>query len=363
MDVYATLISTACFIILSILLLIFLMAIVSRKSFKHVITEILFELRYNIMGTLSVLDDWVLREKEISKELLMSTGKIALITGGTRGIGAQVVKKLLERDLHVIIGCRNVKSGQELCETYRAMGIKTGSVDVYQVDLNSLSSVRSFAKNIKEKYSKINILINNAGIMFGPHKLTEDGYESQFATNYLGHFLLTHLLLPEVIRAGDDDRRYSRIINVSSCAHKIGEINFDDINAKKLYIPSQAYAQSKLAQILFSNYLNTLMKDSNKRVGVYSVHPGVVDTDLFKEWYLDHLMSRYIRRLFFKSPEAGSISIIYACFSHKLEVGTGTYISNSQITPMSVSAYSTALQRRLFEFTMNELNIKEFGKE
>ncbi|XP_031348189.1 short-chain dehydrogenase TIC 32, chloroplastic-like isoform X2 [Photinus pyralis] len=333
------------------------------KPLKHLLTEIVFEVRYNFLGMLSVLDDLVLQEKENSEELLMSNGKIALITGGTRGIGAQVVRKLLQRDLHVIIGCRNVEAGQKLCEIYRAKGVRTGSFDVQHLDLNSLSSVRAFAKVIKEKYPRINILINNAGIMFGPYKVSEDGYESQLATNYIGHFLLTHLLLPEMIKAGREDKRYSRIVNVSSCAHKLGDIDFEDFNFKKHYIPSQAYAQSKLAQVLFSNYLNSLMRDASRWVGVYSVHPGIVNTDLFNQWHFEVLLNKHVRRLFFKTPETGSISVVYACLSRKLEIATGTYISNSQITSMSASAYSTDLQRRLFEFTMNKLNIREFGVE
>ncbi|KAK4887611.1 hypothetical protein RN001_003882 [Aquatica leii] len=351
-------------IVLTIILMLLLgfVSLLTGKPISHILNQVKFEIIYNVLGLSALLDDWVLREKDITSDLPMGSGRTALITGGARGIGAEVVKKLLQRDLHVIIGCRNVEAGKNLFKRLRDEGITTGSVDVHRLDLDSLASIREFAKVIKDKYKKIHTLINNAGKMFGPYVESVDGFESQFATNYLGHFLLTHLLLPEIIAAGEP-RRYARIVNVTSCAHVVGDIKFHDINHREHYISSEAYAQSKLAQVLFSNHLNSLMKDENKRVGVYSVHPGIVNTDLFKEWYIKKAFGSYFFNFLFKTPAQGAISIIYTCLGIKLEIATGTYISNCQITPMALLAYSTNLQKKLFEFTNNLLGIKEFGKE
>lgn len=107
----------------------------------------------------------------------------------------------------------------------------TATVDYQFLDTGNLKSVRQFATAVRSKYAKIDILINNAGVMATPYHLTEDGFESQFAINYLGHFLLTHLLLPQLKAAGTQDLN-ARIVNVSSCAHRVGNINFDDINGK-----------------------------------------------------------------------------------------------------------------------------------
>ncbi|KAF5296970.1 hypothetical protein FQR65_LT10122 [Abscondita terminalis] len=293
-----------------VLLLIGFIHLLTGKSFLHILKELKYELIYNVVGFSALFDDWVLRHKNIATDLPIGTGRNALITGGARGIGAEVVKSLLQHDLHVIIACRNVEAGKNLYKQLRQEGVTTGSVDVQKLDLESLNSVRSFAKIIKEKYNKIHILINNAGKMFGPFERTIDGYESQLATNYLGHFLLTHLLMPEIIAAGEP-KRYARIVNVSSCAHVVGTINFEDMNLEKQYISSKAYAQSKLAQTVWE----------------------------------------------------GSVSIVYTSLGILLERATGVYISNCQITPMGSLAYSTNLQKKLFDFTNNLLGIDEFGKQ
>ncbi|KAF5294525.1 hypothetical protein FQA39_LY13379 [Lamprigera yunnana] len=324
-DIQPTPMSITLIVILFTFLTVFL-AFVRKKSIIYILHEIKFEIVYNVLGVFAMLDDWMLREKDVAP------------------------------------GCRNVKAGENLFTQIRNVGIINGNMDVYELDLNSFASIRQFAKNVKEKFSKVHILINNAGKMFGPYEISEDGYESQFATNYLGHFLLTHLLLPQIIEAGKSGT-YARIVNVSSCAHTVGTISFQDINLLEQYIPSRAYAQSKLAQILFTNHLNTLMKDTNKCVAFYSVHPGIVNTDLFKHWYIKKAFGSHILGFFFKTTKQGATSIVYTCLSTKMEIATGTYISNCQIVPMSALAYSTDLQHKLFDFTKNLLNIKQFGVE
>ncbi|RZC42155.1 retinol dehydrogenase 12, partial [Asbolus verrucosus] len=260
----------------------------SKKPLKLILAEAKYELMYNAVGSRALLEDVVMRSRN-KTELPTLPGKVAVITGGARGIGAEVVRMLLQCDIHVIIGCRNVQAGEQLLQKFRDKGTTTGDIKVYKLDISSIESVTSFAKNVAEKHPKINYLINNAGIMFGPYIESRDGFESQFSTNYLGHFLLTHLLLPQIKAAGTETAK-SRIINVSSCAHIVGEINFEDINNRHRYISAEAYAQSKLAQVLFTNYLQAVFDKEKVPVQLHSVHPGIVNTELFDGTHLKNLV-------------------------------------------------------------------------
>ncbi|KAG5880491.1 hypothetical protein JTB14_035202 [Gonioctena quinquepunctata] len=251
----------------------------SKKSLKTILVEAKYEIMYNFIGSRAMVQDFVMKCKNRT-ELPLKCGKVALITGGTRGIGLEVIKMLLKCDIHVIIGCRNTQQGELLLDTFRKEGITTGNTDVLKLDISVMESVRDFAMAVREKYPQIHYLINNAGIMFGPYIETRDGYESQFSTNYLGHFLLTHSLLPQLKAAGKL-KEMARIVNVSSCAHVVGEINFADINNRQKYIAGQAYAQSKLAQVLFTNYLERQFRKEGACVQIHSVHPGIVNTELF----------------------------------------------------------------------------------
>nr|CAH7763647.1 unnamed protein product [Callosobruchus chinensis] len=332
----------------------------SKKSLKTILAEAKYELFYNFVGSRAMLQDFFMR-KANKIDLPVKTGKNAVITGGTRGIGLEVIKMLLKCDINVIIGCRNIQQGEVLLEKFRSEEIITGNIDVFKLDISVIESVKTFSAAVKEKYSKIHYLINNAGIMFGPYIETRDGFESQFSTNYLGHFLLTHLLLPQIKAAGQE-KDNARIVNVSSCAHIIGKLKFEDINNRHRYIPGEAYAQSKLAQVLFSIYLDKFLQKEGAHVQVHSVHPGIVNTELFNGTHLKNLVP-WLPNLLFKVPEKGAIPIVYACFSPDLEGKGGTYIHNCKIYSTSEQAKSEELQEKLFDFTTNLLKIEKFGMD
>lgn len=205
----------------------------SKKPLKLILREAKYEIFYNAMGSRYMLHDFIMRKKN-KTDLPEKSGKTAVITGGTRGIGLEVIKLLLKCDINVIIGCRNIQQGEALLQKFREEGITKGNIEVYQLDISVSESIRKFAAAVRKDHDKIDYLINNAGIMFGPYVESRDGYESQFSTNYLGHFLLTHLLLPALKKAGTD-KAQSRIVNVSSCAHTIGKINFEDINYRPVH--------------------------------------------------------------------------------------------------------------------------------
>lgn len=207
----------------------------------------MWELRNTIdmqrAGVGGLIDDWVniTRNKVVLPD---ANRKIAVITGGARGIGSEVIRGLLKANMIVVMGIRRPEAAKKLAAQFE----NGENLHALQLDLLSLKSVSEFAENVQKKFPEIHILVNNAGIMFGDYKLSEDGFETQLAVNHLGHFYLTHLLLP-ALKKGGAVGECSRIVNVTSCAHYVGKIYFDDINSKEYYDTSAAYAQSKLAQV------------------------------------------------------------------------------------------------------------------
>ncbi|XP_063709711.1 dehydrogenase/reductase SDR family member on chromosome X [Culicoides brevitarsis] len=283
--------------------------------------------------------------------------KVAIITGGNRGLGLYVVKKLVDCDMTVIVGVRDPVQAKSAVEKLIDES-KHNKVHYERLDVGSMSSVRQFAAKVQEKFTKIHILINNAGIMNVPLKRTEDGFESQLAVNYLGHFLLTHLLLPQLKAAGTE-KCCARIVNVSSCVYQLGEIKWSDINSEKSYYPADAYSQSKLAQMFFSRHLEAKLKESGAHVHSYAVHPGVVNTDLFNITGMSAIP--WFRAFFFKTPEQGSRTVVYAAIHPKLEGRGGGYYSNCLPFPQKNGVKDPARCERLFNLSCELLRIKDFG--
>lgn len=324
-----------------------------------ILSYIKYQLVYYAVGFVAIFEDVFGRSRN-KCDLQCKSNEVAVITGGARGIGAHVVKALLKCDMHVIIGCRNVSAGSTMVRKLRENGVESGSTTVLPLDLQSIDSIRTFAEAALKAKPQINILINNAGIMFPPYRETEDGFESQWGVNYIAHFLLTHLLLPSMISSAVS--RKSRIINVSSCAHTVTKpFDFSDLNMKKNYIPTAAYAQSKAAQIMFTQYLDRLLQEKNYPVRVYAVHPGIVNTDIFDDTLIKILCPLPIRQLLFKMPEEGATSIVYACISPDLEDIGGVYISNCTITKPYDYVTKKSIQNKLFEVTKDILNVENFG--
>ena len=207
-------------------------------------------------------------------------GKTVIITGGNTGIGRETAIDLAGRNARVILACRSVEKGEKAAVEVKE---KSGNDDVafYQLDLASLTSVRQFAAKVLEEEPRIDILINNAGVMGCPYSKTEDGFEMQFAVNHLSHFLLTHLLLDRLKEAPS-----ARIVVVTSTLYKrCPGIRFDDINSEKPYpqksrilAPRGCYAHSKLANILFTQALAERLEGT--KVTVNAISPGVCQSDL-----------------------------------------------------------------------------------
>ncbi|XP_066590222.1 dehydrogenase/reductase SDR family member on chromosome X-like [Prorops nasuta] len=328
----------------------------SNKKYKTLTRALILEAKYNLLGVIENINDF--RCARINRtDLPVQSEKVAIVTGGARGIGAAVTKLLLQCDMKVIIACRKPAAGEKLIKKIRESGVKTGKAEVYQLDNSSLKSVRNFAEQIKRDHRQIHILINNAGIMFPPYKETEDGFEEQWAVNYLSHFLLTALLMPLLNATGTKEKK-SRVVNVSSCAHILGTINFEDINYKDEYSTKASYAQSKLAQVLFTKILHELSLKNDLNVESYAVHPGIVSTELFENTFFHKIM--FIMKFLFKTPEQGATPIVYAAINESIEDKGGMYINNCIEGYTSSLVLNENIKKKLLQLTLKQVQLKDF---
>jgi NAD(P)-dependent dehydrogenase (short-subunit alcohol dehydrogenase family) len=209
------------------------------------------------------------------KDVPDQTGRTILITGANSGLGFESARVLAKRGAQVVLACRNVAKGNEAAAAIRSE-TPGAKVEVVALDLADLSQVRAAAKAILERFPRIDVLMNNAGLMALPYSKTKDGFEMQLGTNHFGHYVLTGLLLPALEAAPEP-----RIVNVLSLYHQRGRMNFDDLDFTKTpYNKWDAYAQSKLANLLFSTELSARLAKKGSRIKVVSAHPGYASTNL-----------------------------------------------------------------------------------
>jgi retinol dehydrogenase 12 len=255
-------------------------------------------------------------------------GKVIVITGANTGIGKENAIDLARRGGKIYIACRDVTRGEEALKDIK---MQSGSENVHflQLDLASLDSVREFSDKFHKLEKKLDVLINNAGVMMCPEMKTKDGFELQFGTNHLGHFLLTNLLL-DLIKAAAP----SRIISVSSEGHKMSGIVKEDLMFSRNYSSMKAYGQSKCANILFANELAKRLKDD--KVVANSCHPGVVKTELgryinLRFPFLNKFILEPVFHPFFKTPVEGAQTQIRMAIDPDLENVTGKYFYDCEI--------------------------------
>lgn len=272
---------------------------------------------------------------------MMNNEKVVLITGANSGMGKASAVEMAKRGYKVVMLCRDLKRGEE---ALRDVIEKSGSRLVYLeiCDLGSLTEIRKFCRSFKEKYSSLNILINNAGVILPKRHLTKDGYELQFGVNHLGHFLVTNLLLDLILKSPP-----ARIINVSSGAHKIGKIYFEDINLEKSYSTIKAYSRSKLANILFTYELARRLKGTG--VTVNCLHPGAVATKMgiSRDTGFGTLLTTMLKP-FFQTPEKGAETAIYLATASEVEKVTGKYFYRKKAIASSKRTYDVELAKKLW---------------
>lgn len=202
-------------------------------------------------------------------------GRIAIVTGSSSGIGYETARVLANKQAEVILAVRNLDKGNTALAKILQQN-PDAKVKVLELDLANLASVKNFAANFKANYSQLDLLINNAGVMIPPYTKTIDGFELQFGTNHLGHFALTGQLLSLLINT-----RGSRIVNVSSAAHAMGNLDLDDLHwEKRSYAKWKAYGDSKLANLYFTYELDRQLKAHNLDSIVTASHPGWTATEL-----------------------------------------------------------------------------------
>jgi NAD(P)-dependent dehydrogenase (short-subunit alcohol dehydrogenase family) len=213
------------------------------------------------------------KSKWTEKNIPNQSGKIAIVTGSSSGIGYETARVLAKKNAKVIVAVRNIEKGSK-AKSKIVSENSDAELDVMKLDLADLDSVKSFVKDFKSKYTQLNLLINNAGVMIPPYSKTKDGFELQFGTNHLGHFALTLELLDLIEKTKD-----ARIVNVSSGAHKYGKINFEDLNwEERDYKAWKAYGDSKIANLYFTKELAEKVADKN--IQVTASHPGWTATEL-----------------------------------------------------------------------------------
>ncbi|CAF3899707.1 unnamed protein product [Rotaria sordida] len=246
------------------------------------------------------------------------------------GLGIETARAMASTNAHVFITARDMRKGAQVVEDIKKT---TGNdkVEVMELDLTSLKSVRDFVTRFRQRRLPINILICNAGIMACPYSKTVDGFESQFGVNHLAHFHLTNLLLPE-LRAG----KPARVIVVSSIANKSGGINFDDINWEKQYDKWAAYAQSKSANILFAKQFNKLY--ARDGIQAFSLHPGIIMTNLQRHTPTEELQAFGVLKEdgsindICKTIEQGAATSVYTALAPELNNHGGEYLEDCAIS-------------------------------
>lgn len=255
------------------------------------------------------------------------TGKVILITGCSSGIGIETARALSKTGARLYVTARNEEKAKG------ALGdlLEMKNVHLLKLDLNSLAGVRAFVKEFLSKSEKLNILINNAGVMATPAGQTEDGFETQFATNHLAPFLLFQLLKPALLRASEPNFA-SRVVMVSSSAHRFSEVEFDNINLEEIYDPWKAYGQSKTATIWTSNEIER--RFGSRNLHAFSVHPGGISTGLQKhvsQGMVDQWKSHETMGPQWKNTEQGAATTVWAAMSKALEGRGGKYLEDCQI--------------------------------
>ncbi|KAF7995071.1 hypothetical protein HCN44_004543 [Aphidius gifuensis] len=296
----------------------------SKKYWNIIAQKIIIDIKFNLLGAKENLRD-ILQAKYNKTDLPCKSGMIAIVTGGSRGIGLAVVKMLLECNMTVIIGCRRIEAGEKAVKNIRELGVIKGKARIYKLDNSSLKSVREFVDKVKQEYEKINILINNAGVMFTPYMETSEGFEYQWGVNYLSHFLLTALLMPLLC---NDAKKISRVIN------------------------------SKLAQVIFTKILQDIADRKNLPIRSYAVHPGIVNTDLFENSLLYKF--KWFMNIFLKTPEQGAVTIVYTSISDKIENLGGSYFSNCIKSPVHPLADDKLIREKLLKLSLQQVELVDF---
>ncbi|OPZ93512.1 MAG: Cyclopentanol dehydrogenase [Firmicutes bacterium ADurb.Bin419] len=282
----------------------------------------------------------------------MDKNNVVIVTGANSGMGKATSAGLAKTGATVVMLCRNKSKGEKAVHEVRDLS-GNNSVELMLCDLGSRKSIEGFCTEFKKKYQRLDVLVNNAGVILLDRQQTFDGYELQFGVNHLGHFLLTNWLLDLMLTSAP-----ARIINVSSGAHKSGKIHFDDVNLKKNYNVWRAYAQSKLANVLFTYELSERLKGT--KVTANCLHPGAVATamGIDRNTGFGTFITSMLKP-FFQTSEEGAQTAIYLATSHDVEGVTGKYFYRKRPIPSSKTSYDKDLARKLWKLSERMTGLKD----
>jgi NAD(P)-dependent dehydrogenase (short-subunit alcohol dehydrogenase family) len=231
------------------------------------------------------------------------SGRVAIVTGANSGIGYETALALARKGATTIMACRDLSKADPAADACRATQ-PSGTVEVIQLDLGDLDSVRQFVEDFRQRYDQLDLLTNNAGIMMPPYGKTAQGFETQFGVNHLGHFALTGLLLDLLLSTP-----HSRVVTVSSTSHRFGQIDFEDLHwEKKDYKRNAAYGQSKLANLLFTYELQRRLTAAAKETLSVAAHPGWTATNLQKHAGVFRFLNPFLAQ----DPPMGALPTLYA---------------------------------------------------
>ncbi|XP_071159602.1 retinol dehydrogenase 12-like [Mytilus edulis] len=289
---------------------------------------------------------------------LKLTGKVAIITGGTKGIGKWTALDMAKRGARIYICGKDKEEGEKCIEEMRTTA-KNESIFFIPCDLRSFKAVREFVEAFKKKETTLHYLIHNAAVMMCPREVTEDNFESQFQVNFLSPFLLTHLLL-DMLKSS----KPSRIINLVAPAYSLGEIKWDDINLEKDYTTSAGFGQSKLALVLFG--INLAVRLEKEGVSVHQVLPGIAKTKIYR--HMPFQQNGFVAMSFgpitwflMKTADDGAQTVLYATLSELAGKTTGFLYKECAITEYDDKVKNEDLQKKLWSEALKMTNIKEFG--
>lgn len=295
-----------------------------------------------------------------------SVQKVMLITGGNRGLGLAAARKLAERGYRVILTARNVTAGEAAVAAIRQCA-PGATVETMQLDLASFASIRQFVEAFHAQGLPLHGLINNAGLMVVEKqpKFTADGFELTFGVNHLGHFLLTHLLLPHLLRSAP-----ARLVVVSSQTHMAGigngppvDFDYDNLRAEKYYQPEVFYKNSKLANLWFTYELQRRLAGSE--VTANAVCPGYVPATSAEHipnpvgrWIFKNIVTRFADT---RTVEQGADSLVFVAADPSLEGIGGKFSTDGRLISSSPDSYDEAKAKRLWEYSCNACGIEHFG--
>jgi NAD(P)-dependent dehydrogenase (short-subunit alcohol dehydrogenase family) len=280
------------------------------------------------------------------------TGRLVIVTGANSGLGMATARELARAGAQVVMACRNMEKGEEAAAEIRT-AVPNAELRLEALDLADLGSVREFAGRFGSENERLDLLINNAGIMAPPRRLTKDGFESQIGTNHLGHFALTGLLLGRLLAASDP-----RVVTVSSQAHRTGRISFSDLQGERRYIRWLAYGQSKLANLMFCFELQRRASEAGLDLRSMAAHPGYARTNLqfAAPPVYERVAMAVTNLLVAQSADMGALPSLYA--ATVADLPGGSFIGPSgpaqgrgypQVVTAASKAYDEAAWKRLWE--------------